>query len=77
MNAHQYPKPIIDSQKMKLRMKLRRKYIAKKCKQIKFKTNFKIRPWFYVKNDKHELIWCNVFKAAWTSWMYNFKILEG
>lgn len=34
-------------------------------------------PWEFLVNRKHHLIWCNVFKAASTSWMYNFNILAG
>ncbi|XP_034246572.1 carbohydrate sulfotransferase 11 isoform X2 [Thrips palmi] len=34
-------------------------------------------PWEYLINTQHHLVWCNVFKAASTSWMYNFNILAG
>jgi chondroitin 4-sulfotransferase 11 len=33
--------------------------------------------WEFLINKKHHLVWCNVFKAASTSWMYNFNILAG
>nr|CAD7256655.1 unnamed protein product [Timema shepardi] len=33
--------------------------------------------WEFLINRPHHLIWCNVFKAASTSWMYNFNILAG
>ncbi|XP_072385912.1 carbohydrate sulfotransferase 11-like [Diabrotica undecimpunctata] len=33
--------------------------------------------WEFLVDNKHHLIWCNVFKAASTSWMYNFNILAG
>lgn len=33
--------------------------------------------WEFLVNRPHHLIWCNVFKAASTSWMYNFNILAG
>ncbi|KDR09457.1 Carbohydrate sulfotransferase 11 [Zootermopsis nevadensis] len=34
-------------------------------------------PWEFLVNRPHHLVWCNVFKAASTSWMYNFNILAG
>lgn len=37
----------------------------------------KPNPWEFLVNRQHHLIWCNVFKAASTSWMYNFNILAG
>lgn len=33
--------------------------------------------WEFLVDNKHHLIWCNIFKAASTSWMYNFNILAG
>ncbi|PSN58011.1 hypothetical protein C0J52_08108 [Blattella germanica] len=34
-------------------------------------------PWEFLVNRPHHIVWCNVFKAASTSWMYNFNILAG
>ncbi|GFG39349.1 hypothetical protein Cfor_08302 [Coptotermes formosanus] len=34
-------------------------------------------PWEFLVNRPYHLVWCNVFKAASTSWMYNFNILAG
>lgn len=34
-------------------------------------------PWEFLIDKKHHLVWCNVFKAASTSWMYNFNLLAG
>lgn len=33
--------------------------------------------WEFLINRPHHLVWCNVFKAASTSWMYNFNVLAG
>ncbi|XP_022907704.2 carbohydrate sulfotransferase 11 [Onthophagus taurus] len=33
--------------------------------------------WEFLVNTQDHIIWCNVFKAASTSWMYNFNILAG
>lgn len=37
----------------------------------------KANPWEFLINKKYQLVWCNVFKAASTSWMYNFNLLAG
>ncbi|CAH1394088.1 unnamed protein product [Nezara viridula] len=34
-------------------------------------------PWEFLINKKYHLVWCNIFKAASTSWMYNFNLLAG
>lgn len=34
-------------------------------------------PWEFLISNKYHLVWCNVFKAASTSWMYNFNLLAG
>ncbi|XP_046393315.1 carbohydrate sulfotransferase 11-like isoform X2 [Ischnura elegans] len=33
--------------------------------------------WEFFVDDNHHLVWCNVFKAASSSWMYNFNLLGG
>ncbi|KAG8225639.1 hypothetical protein J437_LFUL013668, partial [Ladona fulva] len=33
--------------------------------------------WEFMIDKKHNLVWCNVFKAASSSWMYNFNLLGG
>lgn len=40
-------------------------------------TLHKPNPWEFLISKKHHLVWCNVFKAASTSWMYNFNLLAG
>jgi len=35
------------------------------------------KPWEFLINKDHHLVWCNVFKSASSSWMYNFNILAG
>lgn len=39
--------------------------------------NYKPKAWEYLINREYHLVWCNVFKAASTSWMYNFNLLAG
>lgn len=33
--------------------------------------------WEFLINRQYKLVWCNIFKAASTSWMYNFNLLAG
>ncbi|XP_071455462.1 carbohydrate sulfotransferase 11-like [Hetaerina americana] len=33
--------------------------------------------WEFFVDDQHHVVWCNVFKAASSSWMYNFNLLGG
>ncbi|CAB0028134.1 unnamed protein product [Trichogramma brassicae] len=64
------------------RMNERRKYLAERCSEegLDRPGNDSLhRPnaWEFLVNREHRLIWCNVFKAASTSWMYNFNLLAG
>lgn len=60
----------------------RRKFLADKCAKegLDRAGNDSLhRPnaWEFLVNREYHLIWCNVFKAASTSWMYNFNLLAG
>lgn len=64
------------------RLEQRRRHLKKACHvlgldKIANDTLHKPNPWEYLVDQKHHLVWCNVFKAASTSWMYNFNILAG
>lgn len=64
------------------RMKKRRKLLTEKCSDNRLDVpgnEFfpKANPWEFLVNRKYHLIWCNVFKAASSSWMYNFNVLAG
>lgn len=64
------------------RMKKRTKRLAHKCSEFGLDVRendplHKPNSWEFLVNRKYHLIWCNVFKAASTSWMYNFNILAG
>ncbi|XP_071455461.1 carbohydrate sulfotransferase 11-like isoform X2 [Hetaerina americana] len=39
----------------------------------------KVEPnaWEFFVDEHHHLVWCNIFKAASSSWMYNFNLLGG
>lgn len=64
------------------RLIARRKFLAEKCAEegLDRPGNDSLhRPnaWEFLVNREYHLIWCNVFKAASTSWMYNFNLLAG
>ncbi|XP_033218892.1 carbohydrate sulfotransferase 11 [Belonocnema kinseyi] len=65
-----------------MRLGERRNFLAEKCIQegLDRPGNDSLhRPnaWEFLINREYHLIWCNVFKAASTSWMYNFNLLAG
>ncbi|CAH1116862.1 unnamed protein product [Phaedon cochleariae] len=64
------------------RLDQRRQHLKKMCKllgldKIGNDTLHRPNPWEFLVDNKHHLVWCNIFKAASTSWMYNFNILAG
>ncbi|XP_049545740.1 carbohydrate sulfotransferase 11 [Anopheles darlingi] len=70
----------IDMDYMKLRMEHRVARLQKKCKEHRLdepKQNYKPKAWEYLIQPDYHLVWCNVFKAASTSWMYNFNLMAG
>ncbi|XP_039277891.1 carbohydrate sulfotransferase 11-like [Nilaparvata lugens] len=67
---------------MSARMAARRTHLHAACTRLGLllpanDTLHRPNPWEFFINRKHHLIWCNVFKAASSSWMYNFNILAG
>lgn len=64
------------------RMQLRRQYLLNTCRELGLDiigndTLHRPNPWEFLVSKKHHLVWCNVFKAGSTSWLYNFNILAG
>lgn len=64
------------------RLEKRRIHLKKACNYLGLNipgndSLHKPNPWEFLVDTKHHLVWCNVFKAASTSWMYNFNILAG
>lgn len=71
---------LIDMDYMKHRMEERVTRLNDKCNEYRLnepKQNYKPKAWEYLINREYHLVWCNVFKAASTSWMYNFNLLAG
>ncbi|XP_053662061.1 carbohydrate sulfotransferase 11 [Anopheles marshallii] len=70
----------LDMDYMKQRMEHRVERMQKKCTEYRLnesKHNYKPKAWEYLIQHEYHLVWCNVFKAASTSWMYNFNLMAG
>ncbi|XP_014093434.2 carbohydrate sulfotransferase 11 isoform X1 [Bactrocera oleae] len=71
-----------DVERIEKRMERRRKLLQEKCTEFGLDvagndTWHKPNAWEFLFNKKYHIIWCNVFKAGSSSWMYNFNILAG
>ena len=66
----------------KIKMLNRKKLKEEVCEKFGLDTAgndtvHQVNPWEYLINDKYNLVWCNIFKSASTSWMYIFNVLAG
>lgn len=62
------------------RLSQRQRHVQETCKKYGLnKTNGTYQPnaWEFLLDEKHNLAWCNVFKAASSTWFYNFNLLAG
>ncbi|XP_026462418.1 carbohydrate sulfotransferase 11-like [Ctenocephalides felis] len=64
------------------RMEARKAHLQEACSRLGLDvpgndTLHRPNPWEFLVNREHHIVWCNVFKAASTSWMYNFNLLAG
>ncbi|CAK1584545.1 unnamed protein product [Parnassius mnemosyne] len=58
------------------RMEARRDYLRSECSRLGLdSSSHKAYAWEYLINRQYHVIWCNIFKAASTSWMYNFNLM--
>ncbi|XP_049877189.1 carbohydrate sulfotransferase 11 isoform X2 [Pectinophora gossypiella] len=58
------------------RMKVRREYLRNECSRTGLDdSSHKASAWEYLINRQYHVIWCNIFKAASSSWMYNFNLM--
>lgn len=55
-------------------MALRREQIYTTCQTYKYE-NILPNTWEFVVDAHHSLVWCKVFKAASSTWIYYFNIL--
>ncbi|XP_066942973.1 carbohydrate sulfotransferase 8-like isoform X1 [Macrobrachium rosenbergii] len=62
------------------RLTARRNHVQKVCKKYglnKPTKTYQPNAWEFLINAKFGLVWCNVFKAASSTWFYNFNLLAG
>ncbi|XP_026477900.1 carbohydrate sulfotransferase 11-like, partial [Ctenocephalides felis] len=64
------------------RMEARKAHLQEACSRLGLDVPgndslHRPNPWEFLVNREHHIVWCNVFKAASTSWMYNFNLLAG
>ncbi|XP_068230810.1 carbohydrate sulfotransferase 11-like isoform X2 [Palaemon carinicauda] len=62
------------------RLTARRNHVQKVCKKYgldKPTKTYQPNAWEFLINAKYGLVWCNVFKAASSTWFYNFNLLAG
>lgn len=58
------------------RMEARREFLRSGCSRFGLDSRGqKANAWEYLINRQYHVIWCNIFKAASTSWMYNFNLM--
>ncbi|XP_068620388.1 carbohydrate sulfotransferase 11 isoform X2 [Battus philenor] len=58
------------------RMDVRKDYLRSECSRLGLdSSSHKAYAWEYLINRQYHVIWCNIFKAASTSWMYNFNLM--
>lgn len=53
----------------------RRQHLWEVCEKSKILGKFSPNAWEFFISPGHGLTWCNVFKAASSTWMYYFNIL--
>ncbi|KAK3849200.1 hypothetical protein Pcinc_044034, partial [Petrolisthes cinctipes] len=62
------------------RLSLRSQHVKKTCRKYgldKLSPTNQPNAWEFLINKQHGLAWCNVFKAASSTWIYNFNLLAG
>lgn len=82
MNETTHHRQQLNLTMMSERMTLRRKHLEETCHNLGLDipgndSLHKPNAWEFLVNHQYHLVWCNVFKAASTSWMYNFNLMAG
>lgn len=67
----------INTSAISTRMEARKKLLEGNCWKLGLTTHQRPNPWEFLISRQYKLVWCNVFKAASTTWLYNFNILAG
>ncbi|XP_026687469.1 uncharacterized protein LOC103520631 [Diaphorina citri] len=72
----------VENDKMAARMTLRLRTLKENCDRFGLSSAsndslHRPNPWEFLINRQYGLVWCNVFKAASSSWLFNFNVLAG
>ncbi|KAK8401468.1 hypothetical protein O3P69_002904 [Scylla paramamosain] len=62
------------------RLSQRQRHVQETCRKYgldKANKTYQPNAWEFLINEEHNLAWCNVFKAASSTWFYNFNLLAG
>lgn len=55
----------------------RRAHLEESCQKNNFNGRYAPNAWEFFISPGHGIAWCNIFKAASSTWMYYFNILGG
>ncbi|XP_042871541.1 carbohydrate sulfotransferase 11-like isoform X2 [Penaeus japonicus] len=81
MVVEEAPEPtnLVPTQKVIDRLARRRRRVLEVCHKYGFDSSrgHTMNSKEFLVNKEHGLIWCNVFKAASSTWLWNFNILAG
>jgi hypothetical protein len=53
----------------------RRRRVREVCEATGLDKQGEPNAWEFFIDHRHHLVWCNIFKAASSTWMYNFNLL--
>ena len=67
----------IDINEIDMKMESRRRKMKVECNQVQSQmTDTDINSKEFVINDRFKLVWCNIFKSASSTWIYNFLLMK-
>ncbi|XP_059469933.1 carbohydrate sulfotransferase 11-like [Neocloeon triangulifer] len=66
-----------DVEELEEELAKRRKRVHEVCEATGLDREVEPNAWEFFIDHKHHLVWCNIFKAASSTWMYNFNLLAG
>ncbi|XP_042871543.1 carbohydrate sulfotransferase 11-like [Penaeus japonicus] len=58
----------------------RRQHVQETCRNLGLDrptSTYRLNAWEFLFNEEYNLLWCNVFKAASSTWFWNFNLLAG
>jgi hypothetical protein len=64
-----------DVEELEEELTKRRKRVRDVCEATGLDRDVEPNAWEFFIDHRHHLIWCNIFKAASSTWMYNFNLL--